>query len=85
MIPGKVDISENDAAKLRALNDKLGAIQSWVGVVQAQAERRMAELQAEARDVWADIAIKHKLDLERVKYDLDKDGKAIIPISMRLV
>ena len=83
-MPQTVKLSKDESAKLRKLNDKTQAIDSFVKTVVAQGEARIAELQAEGRDIWSTIAATHSLDLQSVNYSLDDDGETLIPTGMKL-
>jgi hypothetical protein len=81
----KITLSSDEAKRLIALNDKQASMQQVISIAQANWERRGSELVAEGRAIWKDIATAHGLDLEKVNYTLDSDGKALIPVSARLV
>jgi hypothetical protein len=84
MLPQKIKLDGDLSKRLKKLNDKQLAIQQFVGLVTRQGEERIAELTAEGRQVWQDVAARYKIDLDRVQWNLDSDGETIVPVGMRL-
>ena len=84
VLPQPIKLDNADAQRLRELNDKMEATRGFVQAVSAQAERRIAELTQEGREIWQDLAKKHNLDLARVNYNLNTDGDGLVPVSLKL-
>lgn len=84
VLPQKIKLDPDLAKRLQKLNDKQIGIQQFVGMIQQQGESRIAELVEEGRAIWNAIASRYNLDVERVQYNLDKDGVTIIPVGMKL-
>lgn len=84
ILPQPIVLDEGDAKRLRNLNDKMQAINTFIKSVSEQGERRIAEVTEEGRSIWLDLGKKHNLDLQRVHYTLGADGTSIEPVSMRL-
>jgi hypothetical protein len=84
MLPQKIKLDGDLAKRLKKLNDKQLGVQQFVQMVARQGEERVAELTAEGRSIWQDIAKRYALDLDRVQWNLDSDGETIVPVGMRL-
>jgi hypothetical protein len=84
ILPQKIKLDGDLAKRLKKLNDKQVAVQSFVQMIARQGEERIAELTAEGRQVWQDVAARYKIDLDRVQWNLDNDGETIVPVGMRL-
>lgn len=84
LLPQPIKLDDSDAKRLRDLNDKMEATRGFVTAVSQQAERRIAELTQEGRDIWQDLAKKHNLDLARVNYNLNTNGDGLVPVSLSL-
>lgn len=84
VLPQNVALDDSDAKRLRDLNDKMEATRGFVTAVSQQAERRIAELTQEGREIWTDLAKKHGLDLARVNYNLNESGDSLVPVSLKL-
>ena len=78
-----VELDEKDQKALVALNDKQAAIQSFVGMVQRQAEQKMQEAQQDGRKIWGEIAEKYGLELDRAAYTLSQDGTKLVLTQVR--
>lgn len=81
----KVSLSPEDAAALRALNDKMQGVQAWVSAVSQQGERRIAELTQEGRELWMRLGKTYEIDITKQNYDLDTDGESLVLKSARFV
>ena len=78
-----VELNKKEQEALKKLNDKQAAIQSYVQMVQANAEQKMAECQQEGREVWGKIAEAHDLDLSTHAYTLSQDGTKLVLTQVR--
>jgi len=84
LLPVKVKLTKAQSLALKKLNDKTVAVNQFVQAVSSQGESRIAELQAEGRKVWSEIADAHKLDLNLVNYVPSDDGDFLLPVGMKL-
>lgn len=78
-----IDLDEKEQKLLQKLNDKQASIQSYVSMVQQNAEQKMQECQQEGRDIWGKIAAKHDLDLSTHAYTLSQDGTKLVLTQVR--
>ena len=78
-----VELDKTEQEMLKKLNDKQAAIQSYVQMVQANAEQKMQECQQEGREAWGKIAEKHDLDLSTHAYTLSQDGTKLVLTQVR--
>lgn len=78
-----IDLDDQEQKMLQKLSDKQAAIQSYVQMVQANAEQKMQECQQEGRDAWGKIAEKHDLDLNTHAYTLSQDGTKLVLTQVR--
>jgi hypothetical protein len=83
-LPTPIKLDAATAGKLRKLSERNQSVQSAAQLLSRQFENRMQELQVEGREIWKALAAQYKIDVERIAWDLDKDGETIVPIQMRL-
>lgn len=79
-----VTLSEGDARRLRDLNDKQAGLQRAVQGFVEVGERRAAELQAQGRELFTELAKSYNLDLVHIEYVPSADGTQLVPRSVRL-
>jgi hypothetical protein len=84
-LPPTIDLSKAETANLAKIGDKKAAIDKFVKTVVEQGEARLAELNAEGREVWSKLAKAHNLDLTNVNYAISDDGTKLVPVGMNLL
>ncbi len=83
-LPEKIAIDATVAKRLTGLADKQAALNGNIAACQKNWEMRGAELQAEGRALWDEIAKLYKLDVQRVNYTISPDGQYLVPTMVRL-
>lgn len=78
-----VELNKKEQEALKKLNDKQAAIQSYVAMVQQNAEAKMEECQQLGREIWGTIAKEHDLDLNTHAYTLSQDGTKLVLTQVR--
>lgn len=78
-----VDLSTEDQAKLRKLNDSQQGMQNFIASMLRAAEARAAALQTEGRELFEGFAKTYKLDMARVSYAPSQDGTKLVAQSVR--
>lgn len=76
-----VKLLEEDATKLRELNNHRIGMQGFIQSMIAAGEQRTATLVAEGQKVWQDLAAKYNLDVDHLSYELDQSGKNELKIT----
>jgi len=84
-IPKTIDLTKAETATLAKVADKKAAIDNFVKTVVSQGEARLAELNAEGRDVWDKLSKAYDLDLKNVNYAISDDGTKLVPVGMNLI
>lgn len=79
-----VALDQGDQAKVRALNDATAGVQRMIQMFMESGERRMAQLQEQGRETFAELGKKYGLDLEHVAYVPSNDGTQLVPVTVRL-
>lgn len=83
-IKQKVALDAADQQRVAALNDATMGVQRMMDSFMSMGERRMAELQAQARTLWTDLGQKYGLDLQHVQYVPSEDGTALVAKAVQL-
>lgn len=72
--PDPIEISSEDAEKLRKLNAIRVGNAAFVEQMRQSGERRNAELVQQGAQLWTELATKYGLDVQNTGYDLAPDG-----------
>ena len=80
----KVALTPEQAAAMRAHQDKVMGLQRAMAMFVENGERRGAQLQQEGRELYEGIAKVHGLDLERVQYVPSRDGNELVPVMVKV-
>jgi len=72
-----------DTKALKKLHDSQQGVAQFVDMVTKQGEMRLQQVQEEGRDIWAKIAKKYNLDLEKCAYTLSNDGTSLVLTGVR--
>jgi hypothetical protein len=78
-----VTLSENDAKRLRDLNDKQTGLQIAINGFVENGQRRAAELQLQGRELFTEFAKTYNLDLAHVEYVPSQDGTELVVTTVR--
>lgn len=79
-----VKLTEDEAKRMRDLNDRTISVQRAVQMFQETSERRLLTLQQEGQQFWTELASKYNLDLKHVEYRPSDDGTSLVPLRAML-
>lgn len=79
-----VDLSTDEQARLRKLNDAQQGMQNFMQSMLTAGETRAAALQQQGRELFEELAKKYGLDLTKVTYVPSPDGTQLVPTLARL-
>lgn len=83
-LPGTVELTKQEADQMRKLHDRRVGLDNFIQTIIQQGEARAAEIQAESREAFQQIAKAHGLDLDSVNYKVSDDGMSMIPVALKL-
>lgn len=84
MIPGPVEIDRKDWDALMKASADMMSLQQMMDMFIHNCRSRMSKIQGETRELWGQLADKHKLDLTRVSYEPDPSKPRLIPVGVNL-
>ncbi len=84
-IPTTVELTKTETAVLAKVADKKAGLDNFIKTVVQQGESRLAELNAEGREIWEKLSKTYGLDLKNVNYAISDDGTKLIPVGMNLL
>lgn len=82
--PQSIPIPPSTHKKLMEINERMGAVQQSIQMFQHNCEQRLAQLQAEGRQVWAGIRQDTGIDMDNVVWEAHPTEFKIVPMQVRL-
>lgn len=83
-MPKAVMIPPSTHRKLVDINERMAAVQQSMQMFQHQCEQRLAQLQAEGRQVWHGIKEDTGINMEHVIWEVHPTEFKVVPTQMRL-
>lgn len=82
-MPKPVNIPPSTHRKLLDINERMAAVQQSMQMFQQNCEQRLAQLQAEGRQVWHGIKEDTGIDMANTVWEVHPTEFKVVPTQMR--